>query len=30
MAEVDKFNYIFSVQGKDYLAPVRANLGKDY
>ena len=28
MAEVDKFNYIFSVFGKDYLANVRANLGK--
>lgn len=30
MAEVDKFNYIFSVLGVDYLARVRANLGKDY
>ena len=30
MVEVDKFNYIFSVLGVDYLAKVRANLGKDY
>lgn len=30
MVEVDKFNYIFNVLGVDYLAKVRANLGKDY
>lgn len=30
MVELDKFNYIFSVLGTDYLAKVRANLGKDY
>lgn len=30
MVELDKFNYIFSVLGKDYLANIRANLGKDY
>lgn len=30
MIEADKFNYIFRVLGVDYLATVRANLGKDY
>lgn len=30
MVEMDKFNYIFSVLGEDFLSKVRANLGKDY
>ena len=30
MIEADKFNYIFKVNGVDYLARVRANLGMDY